>query len=132
MTNKIICASAKEVRNIKSKLEQKGECFIVEIEGGKCLRLTDYLSAMSNLLQFPIKAKGLDGYNDWMRDLSWLSKEQIIIIITEFSKFLQKDVSYKKMIIEDFNEIILPWWESEVVHCVIGGKTKKMSVYLVE
>lgn len=38
----------------------------------ECLSLSNYLDSMSELLKFPIKAKGLDGYNDWMRDLSWI------------------------------------------------------------
>ena len=65
------------------------------------------------------------------RDLSWLNKEQIIIIIKNFSQFLQRDALSRKAIIEDFNELILPWWESEVIDCVAGGKTKKMFIYLI-
>ncbi|WP_051650608.1 barstar family protein [Lachnoclostridium phytofermentans] len=132
MINRIIFASAKEVKEVKSKLESNDEIFIIEIEGERCLFLADYLNSMSNLFQFPIKAQGLDGYNDWMRDLSWLNKEQIIIIINDFFKFLQRDTLSKEVIIEDFKEVILPWWESEVTNCVVGGKTKKMLVYLVE
>lgn len=131
MVNQIIFSSAEKVEDVKSVLEQGDETFIAEIEGGECLYLADYLNLMSNLFQFPIKAKGLDGYNDWMRDLSWLNKEQIIIIIKNFSQFLQRDALSRKAIIEDFNELILPWWESEVIDCVAGGKTKKMFIYLI-
>lgn len=132
MDNRIVFASDKEAKEEKSKFEQYDDTFIVEIPGEKCVHLEEYLDLMSNLVQFPVKAKGLDGYNDWMRDLSWINKEKIIIIINNFSLFLQEDVLSKKAVIEDFQEVILPWWESEVVKCVVGGRRKRMLVYLVE
>lgn len=132
MINKIIYSYDQEMQEVKSKLEQNDETYIIEIEGGECLYLKDYLNLISDFFHFPIRAKGLDGYNDWMRDLSWLNKKKIIIIINDYQKFLQKDISSKEVIIEDFNELILPWWESEVVDCVVGGETKKMLVYLVK
>jgi len=132
MINKIIYTSTQEMKEVKSKLERSNETYIVEIEGEQCLYLKDYLNLMSSFFRFPIKAKGLDGYNDWMRDLSWLNKKQIIIIINNFQEFLQKDVTSKEAILEDFTQMILPWWESEVIDCVVGGETKKMLVYLVK
>ncbi|WP_367566760.1 hypothetical protein [Lacrimispora sp.] len=132
MINKIIYTSTQEMKEVKSKLGRSNETYIVEIEGEQCLYLKDYLNLMSSFFRFPIKAKGLDGYNDWMRDLSWLNKKQIIIIINNFQEFLQKDVTSKEAILEDFTQVILPWWESEVIDCVVGGETKKMLVYLVK
>ncbi len=132
MKNKIMYVSKEEIEKVKGNLKQDNETYIVEIKGKECLCLSEYLNFMSELLKFPIKAKGLDGYNDWMRDLSWLDKKQIIIIIDNFQVFLQKDISSKKAILEDFREIILPWWESEVVDYVVGGETKRMLLYLVD
>lgn len=132
MENRIIYISYKEIEEVRHNLKQDGESYIVEIEGEKCLYLTQYLDLMSSHFQFPIKAKGLDGYNDWLRDLSWINKKQIIIIINNFQQFLKKDNSSKMAIIQDFDEVILPWWESEVVNCVVGGTPKKMLVYLVQ
>lgn len=132
MENRIIYTSNKEITEVRKRLKQDDKTYVVEIEGKICLYLSDYLNLISNLFQFPIKAKGLDGYNDWMRDLSWINKKQIVIIIYNFQQFLQKDISSKTAILEDFNEIILPWWESEVVDCMVGGEMRKMLVYLIQ
>lgn len=132
MENRIIYTSNKEITEVRERLKQDDKTYVVEIEGKICLYLSDYLNLISNLFQFPIKAKGLDGYNDWMRDLSWINKKQIVIIIYNFQQFLQKDISSKTAILEDFNEIILPWWESEVVDCMVGGEMRKMLVYLIQ
>lgn len=132
MENRIIYTSDKEITEVSERLKQDDKTYVVEIEGKKCSYLPDYLNLISNLFQFPIKAKGLDGYNDWMRDLSWINKKQIVIIIYNFQQFLQKDISSKTAILEDFNEIILPWWESEVVDCVVGGEIRRMLVYLIQ
>lgn len=132
MKNKIIHTSFKEMEKIKNSLNQNNKAYIVEIEGKQCPYLAEYLDLMSNLFQFPIKAKGLDGYNDWLRDLSWINKKEIIIIINDFEEFLWKDASAKKMILEDFKEIILPWWETEVLNYMVGGETKKVLIYLVK
>ena len=132
MKNRIIYTSDKEIAEVRKCLKQNDKTYVVEIEGIKCLYLSDYLNLISDLFQFPMKVKGLDGYNDWMKDLSWIGKNQIVIIIYNFQQFLQKDVSSKTAILEDFYEIILPWWESEVVNCVVGGEKRRMVVYLIQ
>ncbi len=87
---------------------------------------------MSDSLQFSIRAKGLDGYLDWMTDLTWIEKPEVIIVIYEFKDFLENDLQIKEAIIEDFKKIILSWWESEVVNCVVEGETRKITLYLVD
>ena len=61
---------------------------------------------MSDSLQFSIRAKGLDGYLDWMTDLTWIEKPEVIIVIYEFKDFLENDLQIKEAIIEDFKKII--------------------------
>ncbi len=130
MTNKITYVSVDKMKEIK--LELQNNVLVVEIEGKKCSNLTDYLCLMSNLFCFPTKSSGLDSYNDWMTDLSWLNSNEIVIIVYDHSEFLNQDLYSKKCIIENFEEVILPWWESEVVNYVVEGKTKKVMVYLVD
>ncbi len=130
MTNNIHYISLQEVPQLKVKFQQRKEVFMVEIDGKQCTYLTDYLKEISECLHFPIKSKGLDGYNDWMRDLSWINEKQIVILINNYKDFLSEDAASKEAIIEDFNQLILPWWESESVHFVINGESKEMTVYV--
>ena len=113
MENKLQYISMQDIPQLKTKLHQEHGVFMVEIDGKQCINLIDYLNKISELLQFPIKARGLDGYNDWMRDLSWIKTKQIIILISNYRDFLSGDFSSKEAVLEDFNQLILPWWEWE-------------------
>lgn len=130
MRNKIQYISMQDIPQLKTKLQQKKELFIVEIDGKQCVHLIDYLNEMSECLQFPIKAKGLDGYNDWMRDLSWIKAQQIVILISNYRDFLREDIPSKEAVIKDFNQLILPWWESETNDFVSDGEVKEMTIYI--
>jgi hypothetical protein len=67
-----------------------------------------------------------------MRDLSWLRKEEYILIIHDFHDFLKNDLHLREIIVEDINDTILPFWEHEVEHCVVEGKAKPFNVYFVD
>ena len=131
MENKLLYVSLAEIHVIKEKLKSINTFFLVEIDGKKVKELSDYLIAVSELFEFPIPAHGLDGYNDWMRDLEWIGKEKIILIIYNYDEFLKFDLHSKKLIIEGFENLILPWWQSEVAKYVVEGKTKSFQVYFV-
>ena len=131
MTNKIMRVPYQKLKNIREEIQKREDIFLVEIKGEQCTNLSEYLDVMSDFLQFPIRAKGLDGYLDWMTDLTWIEKPEVIIVIYEFKDFLENDLQIKEAIIEDFKGIILPWWESEVVNYVVEGETRKMTLYLV-
>jgi len=66
-----------------------------------------------------------------MTDLDWLGKKSYILIIHDYSKFLMQDLECKKMIMEIFNDEILPWWQKNIEKYVINGKSKPFNVYLV-
>ena len=51
-------------------------------------------------------------------------------IIRNFKLFLQDDLKSKKEILEDFKEVVLPWWEKEVEQYVVGGKAKPFNIIL--
>lgn len=50
--------------------------------------------------------------------------------IRGFAKILINDSDLKKEIPSDFEEIILPWWEGEVVGHLVGGSPRGFSIYL--
>ncbi len=130
MRNKMQYISMQDIPKLKIKLQQKKEIFMVEIDGKQCIHLIDYLNEMSERLQFPIRAKGLDGYNDWMRDLSWIKARRIVILISNYRDFLREDILSKEAVIEDFNQLILPWWECEANEFVTDGEMKEMTIYI--
>ena len=72
MKNTIKYISTQEVPQLKRKYQKDQSVFMVEINGNQCYKLADYLKIMSDSFDFPIEAKSMDGYNDWMRDLSWI------------------------------------------------------------
>ncbi len=132
MKNKIIHMNQADFVEVNRQIYRNGDVFCVEINGTECKHLSEYLSDISGKLQFPTEAKSFDVYDDWMTDLSWLDKDNIIIIVYHYADFLRQDLLAKRKIIENFEQSILPWWEVEVCNCVIDGKTKSFLVYLLD
>ena len=127
--NQIYQITNKEIEKIKMDCL---ETYIVNIDGGKILNLSQFLNTMTEKFKFPIPSKSLDSYLDWIRDLSWIDSQEFMLIIRNFSLFLKDDLTTKNEIIDDFKEIILPWWETEVEQCVVGGKAKPFNIYLID
>ena len=127
--NQIYQITNKEIEKIKMDCL---ETYIVDIDGGKILNLSQFLDIMTEKFKFPIPSKSLDSYLDWIRDLSWIDAQEFVLIIRNFSLFLKDDLTTKNEIIDDFKEIILPWWETEVEQCVVGGKAKPFNIYLID
>ena len=69
-------------------------------------------------------------YNDYIMDLMWIEPEGVVLIIHNYDLMLVDHFKLKSDIISDFKEIILPWWEGEVVGHMVGGKPRKFTVYL--
>ncbi|MDL2302657.1 barstar family protein [Lachnospiraceae bacterium OttesenSCG-928-D06] len=131
MKNNIVYISSVDVTDIKKKAIDDNETFYVEIDGKKLLNLSDYLDEISDLFNFPRLAKNLDGYNDWMTDFTWMSLKKIVFIINNYEDFMSKDLLAKNKIIANFSDLILPWWEKEVIDHMVGGEAKSFMVYLV-
>lgn len=49
---------------------------------------------------------------------------------TTYELFLRKDIPSKEAVIEDFNQLILPWWELEANEFVTDGEIKEMTIYI--
>ena len=131
MQNKIIPAPS--VNAVKKELAPARDVFLVEIDGARCPCLPEYLRTISAAFSFPTQPSGLDGCNDWLRDLTWLDAGlKIAIVIEHFSQFLKEDLAAKKYVLEDFEHLILPWWETDVSSHVVDGRPRMFSVYLID
>lgn len=93
----------------------------------------DYVTEIQSKFSFPTPcADSVDRYLDWIRDLEWLEQEKFVIIINHFSDFCKKNPSIKNEIMQDFEEIILPFWQNEVREEVAGGEPRSFIVYIVD
>lgn len=109
------------------------KALVVEFNGNKIQSWDDYVLAVQRKFDFPTSCTdSVDRYLDWIRDLEWLEQERFIIIINYFSEFLQKNASLKDEIMQDFEEIILPYWQNEVIEDVSGGEPRSFMVYVTD
>ena len=131
MKNRIIRIAQKDADKILLRLRNDPNTFCVEIEGSNCKVSLDYLTEVSIKFQFPIISKGYDGYEDWIRDLTWIKQENIAIVINNYCKFLCEEPSKKCLVLNSFEEVVFPWWESEVCEHMVEGKTRSFIVYLI-
>jgi hypothetical protein len=118
---------------IKKKSEETDSVFLVVLDGKEIKSGNDYILHIQSLFKFPTSCiDNWDGYLDWIRDLSWLNKEEYILVINNFLQFLKDDIAMKQDIISLFEEVILPFWQEEVERVVVDGKPKPFNVYLID
>ena len=55
----------------------------------------------------------------------------IVFIIKNYDEFLSQNLKEKALIEDYYENDLLPFWDSEVETCVVGGKRKDFDVYLV-
>ena len=133
MKNEMKRININEWNQIYQQLKKKQNVWIAEIDGSKVPTWEDYAHEIEKVFRFPTPCdKSMDSYLDWIRDLSWIDDQEFVLIIRNFSLFLKDDLTTKNEIIDDFKEIILPWWETEVEQCVVGGKAKPFNIYLID
>ena len=51
-------------------------------------------------------------------------------MIDNFEHFLRDDPEFKDLVMDDFRQNILPFWEETVLTTVKDGKTRKMDVVI--
>ena len=87
---------------------------------------------MAEAFAFPNKLPEMKRgwYNDYINDLMWIEQKEIVLIINNYDLMLVDNLKLKNDIMADFEEIILPWWEEEVVGHMVGGMPRKFLVYL--
>lgn len=121
---------------MKSQKKKKGlsktSPFVVTIDGKKVKSYVDFVYAMQREFCFPRDCLGsVDRYLDWMRDLSWINADEIIVKIKYSSSFMIDNPQEKKIVLSDFNDIIIPFWESDSNSIIANGVTKKVKLYLI-
>lgn len=106
--------------------------YIFTIDGNKVSTKKEFFDAVEILFSFPTSCKNkVSRFDDWMMDLSWLdSGRGICIVIDNFEHFLRDDPEFKDLVMDDFRQAILPFWEETVLTTVKDGKTRKMDVVI--
>ena len=67
-----------------------------------------------------------------MSDLDWIPYNKHILVIKHYTELLSRYPEEKNRFIHYLKDSILPFWEEEVLNCVVEGKTKEFTVYLVD
>lgn len=106
--------------------------YIFTIDGNKVSTKKEFFDAVETLFSFPTSCKNkVSRFDDWMMDLSWLDSDRgICIVIDSFEHFLRDDPEFKDLVMDDFRQDILPFWEETVLTTVKDGKTRKMDVVI--
>lgn len=132
MNNKLVYVTKDEAEQIKNHALNNEDVFFAEIEGAKIRTEADYVQEMSNAFTFPheLPAMKIGWYNDYISDLMWIEQKDIVLLIHNYDLMLCDEQKLKKNILDDFEEIILPWWEGEVVGHMVDGKPRGFLIYL--
>lgn len=132
MKNCIKTINASKVEIIKTQAKMRN-AFVVEIEGSQISNFNEYMYFIEKVLKFPSPCEDIpERYEDWIRDLSWFPYSEYTFIVYNYGLFLHENPREKGWFIDGFKNMILPWWEKDVVNHMVGGETKIMNVYLVE
>ena len=132
MKSGVFYQSCEQIAIIKQELTAL-YVFCAEINGEEIHCWKDYARIIADSFAFPTSCvESVDVYLDWIRDLTWVERDGYAIIIKNYSKFLAEDPVLKSKILDHYSRIIIPWWQSEVEHCVVGGESKFFAVYLVD
>ncbi|WP_312071748.1 barstar family protein [Anaerotignum propionicum] len=104
----------------------------VDIDGAEIQTWKDFIRSIEKSFQFPTTCEdSMDRYLDWIRDLSWLENEAFIILVKNSKEFFVNNSKLRDEILNDLEEVVLPFWESEVEEVVVDGKSKLFRVYLI-
>ena len=125
------CRESDNIKKLECNLD-KSQVFAIELEGSTIHDRADFFHVISRECGFPFACNGFDGYLDWIRDLSWINQNRIAIIIRERDKFMTDDIEGLGIFYETMLNVVFPWWDHEVVDCVVGGKAKEFSVFLLD
>ncbi len=130
MGNKISFVDKVELVSLKERLNDLNY-FVVTVPGKKVRTFRQYLNFMGKKFKMPDYA-GFAAYSDWMTDLSWIPNQKIAVIINKYDFFMNKNPKLKRLIMDSFEDDILPFWEKDVVQFMVGGKPRIFEVYIVK
>ncbi len=113
---------------------QKENVFFAELDGRSIQTEADYVREMELVMNCPYEKSDmylkLGWYHDWICELLWLGEKDVVLLLRGYDFMLRNNEKTKKRIVEDFEEITLPWWEGEVIGHMVGGKPRSFMVYL--
>lgn len=128
--NEIIKLNHEQVKQILKSAPD--DFLVVEINGERIQTWEQYTLTIEKNMNFPTTCiDSIARYEDWICDLEWLAKRGFIIVIYNFDKFMKNNPRIKGTILCGFEELILPWWQSEVEKCS-PRKVSPFNVYLVD
>ncbi len=134
MKNRIVYVNEQEADAVKAEALQKENVFFAELDGRSIQTEADYVREMELVMNCPYEKSDmylkLGWYHDWICELLWLGEKDVVLLLRGYDFMLRNNEKTKKRIVEDFEEIPLPWWEGEVIGHMVGGKPRSFMVYL--
>ncbi len=111
-------------------LMKRDDLLKIVIDGKKTQTKLSFMEQIEKALQFPTECGGkFSRFEDWIRDLSWIPAEKgICIWITDYQEFMNEDTRSKSIIEEIFKDEVLPFWETESVKYIKGGKPREFYI----
>ncbi len=131
MTNKIYYTTEEEFEKIFREKELRRNSFIVEINGSEIQTWPAFLAKMTEAFNLP-PSSNTNAYLDWMRDMDFIKWESTCVVIKEYSQMIKDNQRLKELVIRDFSDFILPWWEGEIIGHMVGGKPQRFVLYLCD
>lgn len=134
MKNEIIKVSESQFDDIRTTINTE-DTFLVEIDGKEIQSKTQLLDVMEQKYDLHTSdgtwGRNWDALDDLMEDLGWIPQKNHILAIHSYSKLFTHDKK-SKVILNECMKDWLEFWEEEVLYCVVDGKTKEFTVYLVD
>ena len=134
MKNRIVYVNEQEADAVKAEALQKENVFFAELDGRSIQTEADYVREMELVMNCPYEKSDmylkLGWYHDWICELLWLGEKDVVLLLRGYDFMLRNNEKTKKRIVEDFEEITLPWWEGEVIGHMVGGKPRSFMGYL--
>jgi len=131
--NEIRYVSKKEMQKILEKLKKEPSIFVAELFGDSLRNEKEFMNGTLDAFCFPTSSSRYlkyGWYNDYICDLLWIKEPNIAMVVHNYNIILCDDEIIKHWWIDDLKEIVLPWWDGEVVGHMIGGCPRKFTVYL--
>ena len=130
MVNKIIYMD-KDSKQLCEQIMAQSNLNLVRINGTDVQTKSDFFQLIEKELHFPGSCNNkFSAFDDWITDLSWYPQESgFCICIEQSDTFLREDEHFRKLLLSDFQEDILPFWEKDVLKYVKDGKPREF--YLI-
>ena len=133
MRNQIFYVAKEEIELLKKRLATASDTYVMELDGKSIQTEAEYVREMDIQLKVPYGFPPdmvLSWYYDDITRCIWIEESHIVLIIRSFESMLKDYPKVKSNIIDDFNEITLPWWGGDIVGHLVGGSPKEFLVYL--